>query len=390
MAGAPMGGEGEHRHARVLRRQYMERIRRSCGDGCKLIGARLHDQGAIGKDKRALNRVMRLVEDHQEEARHRVDAGSPPDDLKRRAHRFGSRCHGAAHRAGGVALAHHHRRKAHRIRHRALGRLAVDASVAAEFMIGGGIIRSPGRASRIQDFDQGAVIAKQFLDPFHTAKQDRTRRSVGCDEQAARDAAHVLAFRQDDPRLRGTGSVENRIEETHIPVSSVTLQASQCSPARMKIARKMVSPTINAIACPPTPRTVRRDVFMPTAAIAISSAQREILPRLSETISGISPIEFAAARTRKAQTKPGISGGRALVPVASASALSPARIASEKTSTTGASMVTRISFTSVAVSPVCSETEKPAPKTCATSWVVPPRKTPVAVGSRSQTWMITG
>ena len=51
--------------------------------------------------------------------------------------------------------------------------------------------------------------------------------------------------------------------------------------------------------------------------------------------------------------------------------------------TTGASIETRISLTSVAVSPVSGPMEKPAPTTCATSWMVPPRNTPE---SRASKW----
>ena len=50
---------------------------------------------------------------------------------------------------------------------------------------------------------------------------------------------------------------------------------------------------------------------------------------------------------------------------------------------TGASMVTRMSFTTVAVSPAVSDTENPAPTTWATSWIVPPKNTPVAASLRS-------
>src|SRR3954468_22924852 len=70
------------------------------------------------------------------------------------------------------------------------------------------------------------------------------------------------------------------------------------------------------------------------------------------------------ARARNASTKPGTSGGRGLP---ASSAPLRARMAREKHKTTGASRVTRKSLTSVAVSPVSSEMEKPAPTTWATS-----------------------
>ena len=71
--------------------------------------------------------------------------------------------------------------------------------------------------------------------------------------------------------------------------------------------------------------------------------------------------------------KPGSKGGRW---PPSLSPSPPARIASENTSTTGASIDTRISLTTVAVSPTSGPIEKPAPTTCATSWMVAPRNTP--------------
>ncbi len=46
--------------------------------------------------------------------------------------------------------------------------------------------------------------------------------------------------------------------------------------------------------------------------------------------------------------------------------------------TTGSSIATRNSLVKVATLPVSSETLKPAPTTWATSWMVPPRKTPIA------------
>ena len=49
---------------------------------------------------------------------------------------------------------------------------------------------------------------------------------------------------------------------------------------------------------------------MPTAAMAISSIQRDRSPSTSATMSGITPKEFKAANTRKPTTNPGISGGR--------------------------------------------------------------------------------
>ncbi len=59
-------------------------------------------------------------------------------------------------------------------------------------------------------------------------------------------------------------------------------------------------------------------------------------------------------------------------------------------STTGASVVTRMSLTSVAVSPASGDTEKPAPTTCATSWIVPPKKIPVARASSPSVWARIG
>lgn len=79
---------------------------------------------------------------------------------------------------------------------------------------------------------------------------------------------------------------------------------------------------------------------------------------------GKTPNEFSAARARNPSTKPGTNGGRFDLSVAAAGILRNAR---EKIRTTGASMMTRISLTSVAVSPVSFETEKPAPTTWATS-----------------------
>ncbi|MNF95386.1 hypothetical protein D3C84_781340 [compost metagenome] len=57
---------------------------------------------------------------------------------------------------------------------------------------------------------------------------------------------------------------------------------------------------------------------------------------------------------------------------------------------TGSSMAMRISFTTVAVSPMSCDMLYPAPTTCATSWMVAPRNTPACSGSRPSARAITG
>ena len=115
---------------------------------------------------------------------------------------------------------------------------------------------------------------------------------------------------------------------------------------------------------------------MPTAAMAESSAQLEIRASTRPRPSGISSNEFSAASTRKPSTKPGMSGGR-LPPVTA-----PRGCQSAITTTTGARQETRMSLTSVEVSPAVSEIEKPAPTTCATSCTVPPMKAPAVRSSK--------
>ena len=77
----------------------------------------------------------------------------------------------------------------------------------------------------------------------------------------------------------------------------------------MNRAINTVSATMSMTAWPPTSDMVLSDDFIPTAAMAINSAQRETSPKNVDTLSGIRPMEFIPAKTRNAITKPGISGG---------------------------------------------------------------------------------
>ncbi|MNM95961.1 hypothetical protein D3C81_1084240 [compost metagenome] len=57
---------------------------------------------------------------------------------------------------------------------------------------------------------------------------------------------------------------------------------------------------------------------------------------------------------------------------------------------TGRSMATRISLTTVAVSPVSVDMPYPAPTTWATSWMVAPRNTPAICGDNENQLAIIG
>ena len=102
---------------------------------------------------------------------------------------------------------------------------------------------------------------------------------------------------------------------------------------------------------------------MPTAAIAVKSSHREASLKNVAIWAGIRCSEFNAASTRNTTTKVGSNGG--LLP--SLGVWAKLRMTTEATKTTGANSATRINFTKVAVSPVGSEIENPAPTTCATS-----------------------
>ena len=81
-------------------------------------------------------------------------------------------------------------------------------------------------------------------------------------------------------------------------------------------------------------------------------------------ISGISSVERNTANVINPITKSGIMGGLLSVGFL---VFANILIAIEAITIMGASITTLRSFTRVAILPVSSETEKPAPTTCATS-----------------------
>src|SRR5690606_15884958 len=183
------------------------------------------------------------------------------------------------------------------------------------------------------------------------------------------DDAGVRALRQDDRPQRAGGVRKDHFKRLH----GGEPQLMSFAPATTKAAMKSVSATIRKMAWPPTSSTRLREVFIPTAETDRRSAQRDTSDSSVEIPAGIAPKELRAAKIRKATTKNGMSGGRAPVELSAPMLL---RMTSDRIRMTGASIVTRMSLTSVATSPAESETEKPAPTTCATSWIVPPMKTP--------------
>ena len=94
---------------------------------------------------------------------------------------------------------------------------------------------------------------------------------------------------------------------------------------------------------------------------------------------GTKPIEFKTAKRTKLKTKVGSSEGdlelSSLVFVFN-------QMIGLTAITTGASMLTLISLTVVATSPVCLGTENPALITCATSCIAAPRNTPMEKSSK--------
>ena len=133
------------------------------------------------------------------------------------------------------------------------------------------------------------------------------------------------------------------------------------------------------IADPPTFVMSLRDVCIPSAATPVMSDQRDKRSAILVMTLGTKPIEFKTAKRTKLKTQAGSSEGdlelSSLVFVFN-------QMIGLTAITTGASMLTLISLTVVAISPVCLDTENPAPITCATSCIAAPRNTPIEKSSK--------
>ena len=137
-----------------------------------------------------------------------------------------------------------------------------------------------------------------------------------------------------------------------------------CKVKPTRPAKKAVSTTRSATAAKPTLRISFGIVLSPTEAIAIKRSQRELSDAMWMKISGMRLAERKTANATNPKTKNGIMGGwLSFSCLISANRL----IATAAITIIGASITTLRSFTSVAMLPVSSETEKPAPTTCATS-----------------------
>ncbi|MCY1373294.1 hypothetical protein D9M69_605590 [compost metagenome] len=122
---------------------------------------------------------------------------------------------------------------------------------------------------------------------------------------------------------------------------------AQCSIASTSAPRNTVSPTINRMGLIPTDASSLSCVFMPSALMAITRHQRDRLFPASCTACGMKPVLLAAARTTKPTANHGSSGGRLLPGSAPRT-----RVIMAAQRITGSSIATRISFTTVALSPV--------------------------------------
>ena len=133
------------------------------------------------------------------------------------------------------------------------------------------------------------------------------------------------------------------------------------------------------IADPPTFVMSLRDVCIPSAATPVMSDQRDKRSAILVMTLSTKPIEFKTAKRTKLKTKAGSSGGdlelSSLVFVFN-------QMIALTAITTGASMLTLKSLMVVATSPLCLDTENPAPITYATSCIAAPRNTPLEKSSK--------
>src|SRR5438270_179785 len=87
--------------------------------------------------------------------------------------------------------------------------------------------------------------------------------------------------------------------------ASDQLQNFQTTITSTRTARNTVSATISAIARPPTSAMALSDVFIPSAAIAVTRHQRETLLTAASAGAGITPRLLITTRRAKTIRKPG-------------------------------------------------------------------------------------
>ena len=117
----------------------------------------------------------------------------------------------------------------------------------------------------------------------------------------------------------------------------------------------------------------------PSAEIEITSAQADRSAASVWAGAGTQPRLLTITSTMKATRKKGSSVGRfAVLPPAAAAAITSLRNSIAITSTTGTSIATRNILASEADLATSGEMMLPAPTTCATSWMAPPRNRPAS------------
>jgi len=134
----------------------------------------------------------------------------------------------------------------------------------------------------------------------------------------------------------------------------------------------------------PTAANSRKRVFVPSATMAVTRQARDALPPVARTMSGSGAMLLMTTKSAKIAANHGTSGGL------SAASTVADRVAMPTQRMTGSSMTTRDSFTMVATFPASGENAKPAPTTCATSWMVAPMKMPAWALSKPASRAIAG
>ena len=127
-------------------------------------------------------------------------------------------------------------------------------------------------------------------------------------------------------------------------------------------------------------------VFVPTAPMAINKNQELISLNRYLILVGIKFNEFIITTRIKIIIKYGISGVFLSTLLISFNLYDIIEIIR----TIGNNNVTLNNLITVAVSPVISETVKPAPITCATSWMVDPKKIPADISLISKYLLMIG
>ena len=127
-------------------------------------------------------------------------------------------------------------------------------------------------------------------------------------------------------------------------------------------------------------------VFVPTAPMAINKNQELISLNRYLILVGIKFNEFIITTRIKKIIKYGISGVFLSTLLISFNLYDIIEIIR----TIGNNNVTLNNLITVAVSPVISETVKPAPITCATSWMVAPKKIPADISLISKYLLMIG